>query len=116
VVGGGEASVVVLEGSGGSGGLEGVLLGVLVVQVLVEQIEPVVLVKVQALFSGMGGKNWSSRRSQMEVCHFAHNPSLLSQGPGHALAYVPPMDEEALGWSVNKNTLSRGADTNKGKT
>jgi hypothetical protein len=51
----------------------------------------------------------------MEVCHFAHNPSLLSQGPGHALAYVPPMDEEALGWSVNKNTLSRGADTNKGK-
>jgi hypothetical protein len=26
------------------------------------------------------------------------------------------MDEEALGWSVNENTLSRGADTNKGKT
>jgi hypothetical protein len=49
VVGGGEACVVVLEGSGGSGGLEGVLSGVLVVQVLVEQFEPVVLVKVQAL-------------------------------------------------------------------
>jgi hypothetical protein len=84
VVGGGEASVVVLEGSGGSGGLEGVLgvMGVLVVQVLVEQFEPVVLVKVQALLSSMGGKDWSFRRSQMEVCHFAHNPSLLSQRTG----------------------------------
>ena len=77
VVGGGEASVVVLEGSGRSGGLERVLEGVLlvVVQVLVEQFEPVVLVKVQALLSSMGGKDWSFRRSQMEVCHFAHNPT-----------------------------------------
>jgi hypothetical protein len=73
VVGGGEVSVVVLEGSGGSGGLKGVLL--VVVHVLVEQLEPVVLVKVQALCSCMGSKDWSFRRSQMEVCHFAHNPT-----------------------------------------
>ena len=56
--------------------MEGVVEGVLVV-VLVEQIEPVVLVKVQAL-GGMGmggGKDWSSRLRQVEVCHFAHNPT-----------------------------------------
>lgn len=56
--------------------MEGVVEGVLAV-VLVEQIEPVVLVKVQALCCmGMGGgKDWSSRLRQVEVCHFAHNPT-----------------------------------------
>jgi hypothetical protein len=55
--------------------VEGALIQVLVV--MVEQIEPVVLVKVQALCCmGMGGgKDWWSRRSQVEVCHFAHNPT-----------------------------------------
>jgi hypothetical protein len=73
VGGGGEARVV--EGEVRIVVLKGVLL-----VLLVEQFEPVVLVKVQALGDmGMGGgKDWSSRRSQMEVCHFAHNPHRLS--------------------------------------
>ena len=56
--------------------VKGVLIQVLVV---VEQMEPVVLVKVQALSGGsmdMGsGKDWSSRLGQVEVWHFAHNPT-----------------------------------------
>lgn len=56
--------------------VKGVLIQVLVV---VEQMEPVVLVKVQALSGGSmdmgGGKDWSSRLGQVEVWHFAHNPT-----------------------------------------
>lgn len=60
--------------------MEGVLIQGLDV-VVVEQIEAVVLVKVQAqscMGMGMGvggGKDWSSRLRQIEVCHFAHNPT-----------------------------------------